>query len=295
MSHPTSISVPNSTPIITQYSEYISTWCHVCWSVWLPFTRARACQVLKPGTSRPKTALGKVSHGILTITIDVHEDPRGESKKSHDGLNWVEAQVGCLCYSTLALQPFLSRPLSVANLDDAQQHLEDASSCHSSALHALSSLQKVFVPVVARDTPPPNASYPRSFRPRCTPSRFLSKFRATLLRLSRHAPNIEPLTRVKSNPSDTLRLTLPCFLHSQSFAARCWWAQRSKILCSMRPLLPMGSYSLTYPYVTSNTPAFGRTATPARVRSPMHTDLGPRRDSAQVLRSRFRGTPWQPG
>ena len=40
----------------------------------------------------------------------------------------------------------------------------------------------------------------------------------------------------------------------------------------MRPLLPMGSYSLTYPYVTSNTPAFGRTATPARVRSPMHTD-----------------------
>ena len=39
------------------------------------------------------------------------------------------------------------------------------------------------------------------FRPRCTPSRFISKIRATLFRPSRHAPNIDPLTRVKSNPN----------------------------------------------------------------------------------------------
>ena len=32
-------------------------------------------------------------------------------------------------------------------------------------------------------------------------------------------------------------------------------------------------------------------ATPARVRSPMHTDRVPRREYAQVLRSRLRGTP----
>lgn len=101
---------------------------------------------------------------------------------------------------------------------------------------------------------------------------FSFQIRATLLRPSRHAPNIEPLTRVKSNPIDVLRLTLPCFLHDQSFAARCWWAQRSKLLFSTRPLPPTGSNDLTYPHVTSHTPALGRMATPARVRSPMHID-----------------------
>jgi len=49
----------------------------------------------------------------------------------------------------------------------------------------------------------------------------------------------------------------------------------------------MGSYNLTYPHVTSYTSAFGRMATPARVRSPIHID--PRREYAQVLR--LRGTP----
>ena len=61
----------------------------------------------------------------------------------------------------------------------------------------------------------------------------------------------------------------------------------------MRPLLPTRSYNLIYPYVTSNTPAFGRTATPARVRSPMHTDRVLRHESVQVLRSRVGGTPWR--
>lgn len=197
MSHPTSISVPKSVPAMTQYSEYTSTECLACWSLWLPF---RACQVLKPGTSRPNTALGKMSYDIPTVTTDIHEDSRGESKESHiDFESSRAARWLSLSFNTFS-PTFPSRPLSVANPSTTHN---STSTTRLLAIHPLctrSRRRKRYLAPLLR------ASLCLPARPICAPPSQMHSFafsfqiRATLLRLSRHAPNIEPLTRVKSNP-----------------------------------------------------------------------------------------------
>jgi len=145
-----------------------------------------------------------------------------------DDLGQVEVEGGCLCQSTL-LSNYLESFLICCK----------PSTTHSSTLTTrLLAIHLLCTRFVAKKGLCPRSCACRSasqrvlsalFRPRCTPSRFLSKFRAILFRPSRHAPNIEPLTRVKSNPNDVLRLALPCFLHSQPFAARYWWGIPLKV------------------------------------------------------------------
>lgn len=131
---------------------------------------------------------------------------------------WLESRwkVLSLLYN-LALQPSRVVPYLLQTLDNAQQHLDDTSPCHSSTLHALLSLKRSCPRSCTRRSASQRV-LSTLFPSQMHPSRFLPNFVPLCFGPSRHVPNIEPLTRVKSNPNDILRLVLPCFLHSQSFA-----------------------------------------------------------------------------